>query len=73
MSISPERLSELRAMPYEEYLKTPEWLVTRKRILKRANYQCQKCNATNVLFNVHHYTYERLGCEEDDDLVTLCE
>jgi len=73
MSISPERLSELRAMPYEEYLKTPEWLVTRKRILKRDNYQCQKCHATNVLFNVHHYTYERLGCEEDDDLVTLCE
>jgi hypothetical protein len=60
-------------MPYEEYLTTPEWLATRKHILKRDNYQCQGCHAKNVLFHVHHYTYERLGCEEDADLVTLCE
>src|SRR5215475_14250466 len=71
--ISPERLEALRAMPYEEYLTTPEWLATRKRILKRDHYQCQGCRATNVMFNVHHYTYARLGCELDEDLVTLCE
>ncbi len=71
-TISPERLAELRAMPYEEYLTTPEWQATRKRILKRDNYQCQGCHAKHVALNVHHYTYERLGCEEDTDLVTLC-
>jgi hypothetical protein len=25
------------------------------------------------MLHVHHYTYERLGCERDEDLVTLCE
>lgn len=73
ITISPERLAELRALPYEEYLKTPEWLVTRKRILKRDNYTCQGCQAQKVLLHVHHYTYARLGCEDDEDLITLCE
>lgn len=72
-TISPERLAELRAMPYEEYLLTPEWLSTRKRILKRDNFQCQGCHVKNVVFNVHHYTYVRLGEELDEDLVTLCQ
>src|SRR5436305_8129525 len=70
--MTPTRLAELRAMPYEEYLLTAEWQVTRKRILERDHYQCQGCFAKNVVLNVHHYTYERLGCEEDGDLVTLC-
>lgn len=72
-TISPTRLAELRAMPYEEYLLTPEWLATRKRILKRDNYQCQRCHAQGVVLEVHHYTYTRLGQERDSDLVTLCE
>jgi FtsK/SpoIIIE family/FtsK alpha domain len=71
--VSPERLAELRAMPYEEYLQTPEWQATRKRILKRDNSQCQGCHGRGITLNVHHYTYERLGCERDTDLVTLCE
>ena len=70
--ITPERLEELRAMPYEEYLRTPEWQATRKRILKRDRYQCQGCNAYGRILHVHHYTYERLGCEDDADLITLC-
>jgi len=72
-TISPERLAELRTLPYAEYLKTPEWLVTRKRILQRDHYTCQGCQAQKVLLHVHHYTYARLGCEDDEDLVTLCE
>lgn len=71
--ISPERLAELRAMPYEEYLKTPEWLATRKRILIRDNHRCAGCHITGVSLTVHHYTHERLGCEDDNDLVSLCE
>lgn len=68
---SPERLAELQAMPYEEYLKTPEWKETRKRILKRDNHVCQGCHATSV-FTIHHYTHEHQGHEDDNDLVTLC-
>src|SRR5262249_7450162 len=71
--ISRERLAELRAMDYSEYLQTPEWQATRKRILKRDRYTCQSCSMTNVILNIHHLTYERLGCEDDQDLVTLCE
>jgi hypothetical protein len=72
-TISPQRLEALRAMPYQEYLTTPEWQATRKHILQRDHYQCQGCHAVDVLLHVHHYTYERLGCEQDEDLVTLCE
>ena len=50
-TIRPERLAELRAMPYEEYLSTPEWLATRKRILKRDHDTCQGCHAQQVLLH----------------------
>ena len=69
--ISPERVAVLQEMSYEQYLTTPEWQATRKRIVRRDNNQCQKCHATNNL-EVRHYTYERLRCELDEDLVTLC-
>ena len=72
-TLSNARLEALRAMSYEEYLTTPEWQATRKRILKRDNYQCQGCHEKGMMLNIHHYTYERLGCELDTDLVTLCE
>jgi FtsK/SpoIIIE family len=71
--LSPTRLEELRAMLYEEYLTTPEWQATRKRILKRDNYTCQGCSATGVVLNVHHWTYERLGAEDNDDLTAVCQ
>src|SRR5947208_17131207 len=70
---SAARVQELRAMPYGDYLKTPEWLATQRRILERDIYQCQGCHGKNILLVVHHYTLERLGSERDDDLVTLCE
>jgi DNA-binding MarR family transcriptional regulator len=66
------RIKELRAMPYEEYLKTPEWQATRARMLKLAGYRCQVCNGKHNGLNVHHRTYERLGEERDSDLVVLC-
>jgi hypothetical protein len=71
--VSAGRLQELRAMTYGEYLQTPEWQITRKRILERDRYRCQGCNAHDVLLTIHHYTQERIGSEHDEDLVTLCE
>jgi len=67
------RLDELRTMPYEEYLLTPEWLETRKAALKRAGNRCQVCRAGNVALNVYHTTYETLGCEQESDVIALCE
>jgi len=61
------------AMPYAEYLQTQHWQNRRKRALRRAEYTCQLCNDGDGILHVHHKTYENLGCEEDNDLIVLCE
>lgn len=66
------RLQELHTMPYRDYLLTPEWQATRKRILERDEYRCQICNSPHRL-NVHHRDYSRRGYENDTDLTTLCQ
>lgn len=66
-----ERLEELRRMPYQDYLRTPEWLETREWKLKRAGFRCQACNVNGHL-QVHHRTYENRGNERDSDLIVLC-
>lgn len=65
------RLDALKAMPYAEYLRTPEWQETRRQALRRASYRCQACNGQGRL-DVHHRTYERRGNERDRDLTVLC-
>lgn len=67
------RITELRTMPYREYLQSPEWQERRKQAMKRAGFRCQICNAYGVRLNVHHRTYERRGNEDNRDLITLCE
>jgi hypothetical protein len=56
---------------YDEYLRSPEWKERRDRIVKRDRGQCQSCTSKSQL-QVHHMTYERIGNEHDDDLVTVC-
>jgi len=64
-------LSDLKTMPYKEYLQTDHWKAMRNRQLKLANYKCQLCSNKENL-NVHHNTYENRGEEKDEDLITLC-
>lgn len=66
------RLRELRAMPYRDYLRTPEWQGVRLAALRRAKYSCQLCNASGVQLHVHHRTYQRRGQEWDSDVIVLC-
>lgn len=66
------RLTELRAMPYTEYLQSPEWRERRKQALDWARNACQLCNSTQEPLHVHHRTYDRLGAELPADLVVLC-
>lgn len=61
----------LTVMPYEDYLKTPEWQAIRNVTIERANYRCQVCNAAGPL-DVHHRTYERRGQEQPGDVIALC-
>lgn len=60
-----------RNMPYTDYLQTAHWQDKRAAAIRRAGNRCQFCGATGRL-DVHHNTYDRLGCEADGDLVALC-
>jgi 5-methylcytosine-specific restriction endonuclease McrA len=69
--ITPERLAQLKSMPYHDYLKTPEWYRRRAVTLKIAEFKCMLCFSPDEL-TVHHRTYERLGQERMTDLLVLC-
>ena len=56
---------------YNKYLKSDYWQDIREQILKRDNYTCKLCNSENNL-HVHHQSYEFLGNENLDELITLC-
>lgn len=66
-----KRRPDLRAMPYQDYLKTKHWQRVRREALERADGRCQLCNSPDHL-EVHHRTYERRGQEEPGDLTVLC-
>jgi len=70
--VSVSRLDELRAMPYDEYLRTPEWRHTRAAALVRADHQCAMNPAHIGPLEVHHRSYERRGAELPSDLIVLC-
>jgi restriction endonuclease Mrr len=70
--LSSERLAELRAMPYRQYLRTHEWRRTRSAALVRAGNACSLDVTHTEHLEVHHRTYERLGAELINDLVVLC-
>ena len=66
-----ERIRQLKAMPYRDYLQTDHWQETRKDALRRAKFCCQTCSAKGKL-HVHHRTYVRRGEEWSSDLIVLC-
>jgi hypothetical protein len=71
-AVGAERLAELRAMPYRQYLRTPEWRRTKAEALLRAGNACS-LNVTHTEgLEVHHRTYERRGAELMTDLAVLC-
>lgn len=56
---------------YKEYLQSEDWRQIRVTRLRADNFTCQKCGSKQNL-QVHHLTYERVGCECIKDLITLC-
>jgi hypothetical protein len=70
----PKRSESVPApeMPYAEYLQTDHWRGVQARAIKADRYRCRLCNSPDDL-NVHHRTYQRLGAERPDDLITLCQ
>lgn len=67
-----DRLTELRTMPYRDYLRTTEWRRTRAAALHRAAQACSLDVTHTAGLEVHHRTYERLGEELPGDVVVLC-
>jgi 5-methylcytosine-specific restriction endonuclease McrA len=56
---------------YRAYLRSERWQELRLLVLLRDNHACTQCGRTDNL-EIHHRTYERLGCETLSDLITLC-
>lgn len=54
-----------------EHLQSPYWSKLRLDRLVLANNCCELCNSTETL-ELHHTTYDRLGCEKLSDVVILC-
>ena len=60
------------SIEYLIYLSSPEWKSKRHEALRRADYHCQRCPQWGQPLDVHHKSYERLGCELPSDLEVLC-
>ena len=58
-------------MEYDDYLNTPWWKNIRRKRIDYDDMKCHDCGTSKSL-TVHHLTYDTLGCESLEDLVTLC-
>ena len=69
-----EDLVEPPYVPFDKvaYMASSQWRDIRLTVIKRDRYECQMCGIDGVPLEVHHITYERLGHEHYDDLVSLC-
>lgn len=64
-------IETLRALPYDQYLRTGHWQRKRAAKLRQSRYRCEQCQYQYGL-EPHHLTYENRGCEPLSDLVVLC-
>ena len=81
---SPKRWERLRKQGdpswYQAYLRSHHWRRTRKRMVARAGYRCQRCGwedrnkdrKRGTRLHVHHKSYARVGHERLSDLEVLC-
>lgn len=58
-------------MNYEHYMQSDNWQAKRRLRLDADGHRCATCRRPREL-EIHHLTYDRLGCERIEDLVTLC-
>jgi hypothetical protein len=56
---------------YMKYISSNVWKAKAFDAIEAAGNKCQLCNSPKFL-QVHHRTYDRLGKEPLDDLITLC-
>lgn len=56
---------------YNGYLQSEIWAEVRRRVIKRARGDCQRCRS-RVAVEVHHLSYDRVGHERWGDLQAIC-
>lgn len=64
-----------RRKKYGRALASVRWRALRRKVLERDRYTCRLCFESGRPGNeleVHHLTYNNLGCERLEDLATLC-
>lgn len=68
-----EEIESLKALPYNEYLKSDYWKKISYMVKSEAGFKCAKCGSSKRL-EVHHLSYEHKGDEMNhlEDLVCLC-
>lgn len=64
-------LARPETLSYQDYMSSPQWKAKRLPIVLAAGGKCQRCGCKARL-EVHHITYERLGCELPTDLTAVC-
>ncbi len=55
---------------YSQYLLCDDWKAMRQRVFARDGFKCSVC--AGPAEQVHHLTYERVGYEALEDLVSIC-
>jgi len=58
-------------LKYIRYINSKAWIIIRGLAIERAGGKCQRCGRKEEL-RVHHLNYERLGQENDEDLLVVC-
>ncbi len=63
-----------KKVDYVAYIDSDEWREFRRRALDYYGNVCAKCGRSgdDVVLQVHHLTYVRLGQEEIGDVTVLC-
>lgn len=56
---------------YQRYLASREWAVLREEVRRRSRNRCESCFLLPQQA-VHHLTYERIGHENINDLMAVC-
>lgn len=56
---------------YEHRIRSSDWKKLKAEVIKARGYKCERCGSGYRL-DLHHKTYERLGCERPDDVELVC-
>ena len=67
-----EKLQALGFKSYADYLRCDHWVTFRSVYFTSHDKICLHCRSINKI-QLHHLTYNRLGCERYDDVVPLCQ